>query len=72
MSKIVTITIVCGCKEKKKVMHPVELEDAQNGSAVESLQIECPFQYVKNCIKHLSIQLPPGMKPVNDGSLLRG
>jgi hypothetical protein len=52
-------------------MHPVEVEAAKNGSEVVSMIINCRFQYEKNCIKHLSIQLPPGMNPVNDEGILR-
>lgn len=71
MTKTVTIPVVCGCKDKKKFMHPVEVEAAKNGSEVVSMIINCRFHYEKNCIKHLSIQLPPGMKPVNDEDILR-
>jgi hypothetical protein len=71
MSKTVALPVTCTCEVKKKFPYPVELEKSQNESDVFSLQIDCPFSHEKNCIKHLSIQLPPGMKPKDNEILFR-
>ena len=71
-SKTVALPVTCNCKDKKKFIYPVQVEEPQSGSAVISMQIECPYSYEKDCIKHLTIQLPPGMKPKNNENILRG
>lgn len=72
MNKTVALPITCSCKDKRAFIHSVQLEHSKNKSIVVSMQIDCPFSYEKNCMRHLTIQLPPGMKPNNNDSLLRG
>ena len=71
MSKTVALTVTCTCKEKKEFIYPVQVENSQNESTIISMQIDCPFSYEKNCAGHLTIQLPPGMKPKNNENILR-
>lgn len=72
MWKPLVLTVTCTCKNKKKFNYPVQIDPSTNGSAVISMQIDCPFNHEKNCVQHLTIQLPPGMKPKNDENILRG
>lgn len=72
MTKTVALTVNCTCNNKKQFNYPVQLEKSQNGSEAVSLLIDCPFHYEKNCIRHLSIQLPPGMVPKSNDDILRG
>jgi hypothetical protein len=72
MIKTIAPNIVCSCSDKKKFNYPVKYEDAADASAIYALNIECPFSYEKNCVRHITIQLPPGIKPIKDGVLLRG
>jgi hypothetical protein len=71
MSKTVPLAVTCSCKNKKEFIYPIRVEDPINGSAVVSMQIDCPFSHDKNCIQQLTIQLPPGMKPKSDENILR-
>lgn len=72
MSRSIAIPIVCSCKENKKFKYTVQLADKQHETASTSIQIDCPFSHEDNCVKHLTIQLPPGVQPKNDENIFRG
>jgi len=72
MIKTTAPRITCTCTDKKNFNYPIEYEDIQDTSAIYSLNIDCPYSYEKNCVKHITIQLPPGMKPINNEELNRG
>lgn len=71
MSKTVALAVTCTCKEKREFIYPVQVENSQSESTIISMQIDCPFTRDKNCVQHLTIQLPPGMKPKSDENILR-
>jgi hypothetical protein len=71
MIKTYSPRVTCTCTDKKKFNYPVKYEDAEDTSAIYTLHIDCPFSYEKNCVRHITIQLPPGIKPIKDGELLR-
>jgi hypothetical protein len=72
MSKTVALAVTCTCKDKKEFIYSVQVENSPGGSTSVSMQIDCPFSRNKNCAQHLTIQLPPGMKPKSDENILRG
>ena len=73
MPKTITPPVLCTCTDKKRFNYPVQCEDAEDASAIYLYHFECPYSsYEKNCAKHLTIQLPPGEKPITNGEIFRG
>ena len=72
MGKTIALPITCSCKEEKKFKYTVQLADKHNVATATTIQVDCPFSHEENCVKHLSIQLPPGVQLKNDENIFRG